>query len=258
MRRGSIGSDVPSPGPPRTRRMTYGSEDMGEKAAKMNIDMNSSRKGSLKQERFARTSLSFSSGVDRAQSLSLPYSLCRYALGLSVCLSLLAAEFRFNAEMSLRVACGVLLASGIQTRDPDYEPNSERSKKWFLFPDWYYLGGLSYCAVAVIFSAQKNVGATIREVCQAFYGVGMALIYNMVIFSVVTIRTSDPTAADPTAGFYQITKTFSSTAYWINSHNFYTVLPFIMLFTVVVLLLPIENNTKKFAVGNNLYFGTYQ
>lgn len=49
-------SAVPSPmAPPRVRRMTFGSDDMGEKAAKMNIDMNSSRKGSLKQERFART-----------------------------------------------------------------------------------------------------------------------------------------------------------------------------------------------------------
>ncbi|GAB9473575.1 hypothetical protein Gpo141_00010725 [Globisporangium polare] len=217
IRRGSIGSEFQSPLAPRVRKMTYGSEDMGEKAAKMNIDMGSNRKGSLKQERFA-------------------------------------PEFRFNAEMSIRVACGVLLASAIQTRDPNYEPNSEDSKKWFLFPDWYYLGGLSYCAVAVIFSAQKNVGATIREVCQAFYGVGMALIYNMVLFALVTIRTSDQSAADPTDGFYQITKTFSSSAYWVNPHNFYVILPFMMLFTVVILLLPIENNTKKFALGNNLYF----
>lgn len=56
MHRGSAGSgEAPSPMAPRVRRMTYGSEDMGEKAAKMNIDMGSSRKGSLKQERFART-----------------------------------------------------------------------------------------------------------------------------------------------------------------------------------------------------------
>lgn len=55
IRRGSVGSEFQSPvGPPRVRRMTYGSEDMGEKAAKMNIDMGSNRKGSLKQERFAR------------------------------------------------------------------------------------------------------------------------------------------------------------------------------------------------------------
>lgn len=157
--------------------------------------------------------------------------------------------------MSIRVACGVLLASAIQTRDPNYEPNREHSKKWFVFPDWYYLGGLSYCAVAVIFSAQKNVGATIREVCQAFYGVGMALIYNMILFSAFTVRTSE-TATGPADGFFQITKTFSSSAYWVNEYNFYVVLPFMMLFTVVILLLPIENNTKKFALGNNLYFGT--
>lgn len=54
IRRGSIGSEFQSPLAPRVRKMTYGSEDMGEKAAKMNIDMGSNRKGSLKQERFAR------------------------------------------------------------------------------------------------------------------------------------------------------------------------------------------------------------
>lgn len=165
------------------------------------------------------------------------------------------AEFLFNAEMSIRVAVGVLIASAIQTRDSDYEPNNEDSKKWFLFPDWYYLGGLSYCAVAVIFSAQKNAGATIQQVFQAFYGVGMALVYNMVLFGLVTIRTSDPNAEDPYEGFYKITKTFSSSAYWVNAYNFYVILPFMMLFTVVILLLPIENSTKKFALGNNLYFG---
>ncbi|KAF1329320.1 Transmembrane protein, partial [Globisporangium splendens] len=218
-RRGSVagGSDLQSPMAMRVRKMTFGSEDLGEKNAKMNIDMGNHRKGFLKQERFA-------------------------------------PEFLFNAEMSIRVAVGVLIASAIQTRDSNYEPNNEDSKKWFLFPDWYYLGGLSYCAVAVIFSAQKNVGATIQQVCQAFYGVGMALVYNMILFAVVNVRTSDPNSEDPYDGFYKITKTFSSSAYWVNAHNFYVILPFIMLFTVVILLLPLENSTKKFALGNNLYF----
>lgn len=163
-------------------------------------------------------------------------------------------EFRFNAEMAVRVACGVVLASAIQTRDADYDSGVEHSKKWFFFPAWYYLGGLSYCAVAVIFSAQTNVGATLQQVCQAFYGVGMALVYNIVLFAIYDVRTYDSTAADPYVGFFKIDKTFNSSSYWVNAHNFYVVLPWIMVFTVVILIMPIENNTKKFALGNNLYF----
>uniref|UniRef100_K3WVH6 EF-hand domain-containing protein n=1 Tax=Globisporangium ultimum (strain ATCC 200006 / CBS 805.95 / DAOM BR144) TaxID=431595 RepID=K3WVH6_GLOUD len=159
--------------------------------------------------------------------------------------------------MALRVAFGVLIASAVQTRSSEYEPGQEHTKRWALFPDWYYFGGLSYCAVAVIFSAKSNTGATIREMCQAFIGVGMALIYNLILFSVYTLRMSNPNSEDPEKGFYQITRTFSSSAYWVNLHNFYVILPFIMIFTVGVLLLPFETNTKKFAVGNNLFFGTF-
>jgi len=159
--------------------------------------------------------------------------------------------------MSLRVAVGVIVASAIQTRDSDYDPSVEHAKKWALFPSWYYLGGLSYCAVAVIFSAGKNVGGTLKQVCQAFYGVGMALVYNIVLFSIVDVRLSESSSeGDPDMGFHQITKTFNSSPYWINTHNFYTVLPWMVLFTVAVVLLPFENNTKKFALGNNLFFGT--
>lgn len=167
-----------------------------------------------------------------------------------------AAGFRFNAEMALRVAFGVLLASAIQTRESDYSPAANHSKKWVLFPDWYYLGGLSYCATAVIFTTKDNIGATVREVCQSFIGVGMALVYNIVLFSIFNMRTSDPTAVDPTSDFLRISRTFSSSAYWVNLHNFYVILPFIVLFTIAILLLPFETNTKKFALGNNLFFGT--
>jgi hypothetical protein len=174
---------------------------------------------------------------------------------LSLSLSLSIAEFKYNAEMALRVACGVIIASFIQTKDQDYDPNVLHDKRWFFFPRWYYLGGLSYCAVAVIFSAQKTVGATTREMCQAFYGVGMALVYNIILFSIVDVHKSSvaiPTG--PIDGFVEITKNFGTSAYYVNPHNFYTVLPWIMIFTVVILLLPIETNTKKFALGNNLYF----
>lgn len=156
--------------------------------------------------------------------------------------------------MSIRVACGVLLASAIQARDPDFDTTAEHSKKWLLFPTWYYLGGLSYCAVAVIFSAKTNVGATLQQVCQAFYGVGIALVYNIVLFAVYEVHMFDASAADPYKDYVKIVKTFNSSSYWVNTHNFFVMLPWMMIFTVVVLLLPLENNTKKFAIGNNLYF----
>lgn len=58
-RRGSVAgaSDFQSPMAPRVRRMTFGSDDLGEKNAKMNIDMGNHRKGFLKQARFARKSV---------------------------------------------------------------------------------------------------------------------------------------------------------------------------------------------------------
>ena len=165
-----------------------------------------------------------------------------------------AAEFRFNAELALRVACGVIVASFIQTRDPNYNPSIEHDKKWFFFPEWYYLGGLSYCAVAVIFSTGKNVGATLTEVCQAFYGVGMALVYNLVLFSFTDVHTFN----DSYEGYPLISEkmSFGGSEYYVNSRNFYAVLPWIVIFTVAILLSPLESNTKKFALANNLYFST--
>ncbi|KAJ8574558.1 hypothetical protein ON010_g4656 [Phytophthora cinnamomi] len=126
--------ELPSPLVVSLRAGTAGSEDFNEKSANLRIDMDHDQKKSIKSQMFS-------------------------------------SEFRFNAELSLRVAFGVVIASLIQTRDPLYDPSIEHDKKWFFFPDWYYLGGLSYCAVAVIFSAGKNIGATLTRVCQAFYGV---------------------------------------------------------------------------------------
>ncbi|KAE8993383.1 hypothetical protein PF011_g17163 [Phytophthora fragariae] len=82
----------------------------------------------------------------------------------------LSATFRFNAELALRVSFAVIISSIIQTRDEAYDPSNAYDKKWLFFPDWYYLGGLSYCAIMVVFSMAFNVGGTIREVCQGFFG----------------------------------------------------------------------------------------
>ncbi|KAI9916237.1 hypothetical protein PsorP6_017930 [Peronosclerospora sorghi] len=164
-----------------------------------------------------------------------------------------SSDFRFNAELSLRVACGVLLASLIQIRSPKYVPSIEHRNSGS-FPEWYYLGGLSYCGVAVIFCAGKNVGATPTQVCQAFYGVGMALVYNLLLFSFVRVHNFDGSYD----GYVLISKKvfFGGSPYYVNSHNFYIVLPCLVLFTVTVLLLPLVN-TKKFALANNLFFSTF-
>ncbi|RHY49295.1 hypothetical protein DYB30_012919, partial [Aphanomyces astaci] len=42
--------------------------------------------------------------------------------------------------------------------------------------------------------------------------------------------------------------------YYVHQRDFFTILPFIMLFTMVALVLPLETNTKKYMLGNNLYF----
>ncbi|RHY24772.1 hypothetical protein DYB25_008136, partial [Aphanomyces astaci] len=52
----------------------------------------------------------------------------------------------------------------------------------------------------------------------------------------------------------RITNSFSGTPYYVHEGDFFTILPFIMLFTIVALVLPLETNTKKYMLGNNLYF----
>ncbi|KAF1781359.1 EF-Hand 1, calcium-binding site [Phytophthora cactorum] len=185
--------------------------------AKLRIDFDSNRKSALKQQRFSR-------------------------------------EFRFNAQLSLRVAVGVLIASSIQTRVSDYDPSDTDGKKWVLFPSWYYLGGLSYCAIAVIFTTGKTIGSTLMIVWQAFLGVGMALVYSIVLFACMNVHTQDSNAEDPYDGYIEIDQAFSSSTYWVNLHDFYTTLPWMIIFTVVVLVCPFAATTKKFAVANNLFF----
>ncbi|KAG7377522.1 hypothetical protein PHYPSEUDO_011515 [Phytophthora pseudosyringae] len=196
---------------------SVGSEDFADKAAKLRIDFDSDRKSSLEQQRFSR-------------------------------------EFRFNAQLSLRVAVGVLIASAIQTRVSDYDPSDAYGKKWVLFPSWYYLGGLSYCAIAVLFTTGKTIGSTLMIVWQAFLGVGMALVYSILLFACMDVHTQDKEAEDPYDGYVEIKQAFSSSTYWVNLHNFYTTLPWMIIFTVVVLVCPFAGTTKKFAVANNLYF----
>ncbi|KAG6969785.1 hypothetical protein JG688_00005170 [Phytophthora aleatoria] len=152
--------------------------------------------------------------------------------------SRLSGAFRQNAEMALRVSFAVILSSIIQTRDQSYDPSHAHEKKWMFFPDWYYLG-------------------TIREVCQGFSGVGVALVYNYVLFAFIEVERFDSTADDPYKNYYKVNKAFNSSAYWINVPNLCATLPWIVVFTVAVMVLPFQTNTRKYAVGTNAYFSEY-
>ncbi|RHY25834.1 hypothetical protein DYB32_008060, partial [Aphanomyces invadans] len=95
-------------------------------------------------------------------------------------------DFKFNMELALRTAVGVVLASLVLTKNTDSNAmitSTSRQKQWFFFPEWYILGGLSYVATATVFGCGKNIGSTIRELYQQISGVGIALLYNLLIFS---------------------------------------------------------------------------
>ncbi|EEY54054.1 uncharacterized protein PITG_07764 [Phytophthora infestans T30-4] len=201
----------------RQRILTSTTDVAGETATKLRINLDKRRKGFLSPSR-------------------------------------LSSAFRLNAEMALRVSFAVVLSSIIQTRDKAYDPAHAHDKKWLFFPDWYYLGGLSYCAIMVIFSMAYNVGGTIREVCQGFSGVGVALLYNYILFAFIEVERFDSNADDPFKNYYKINKAFNSSAYWINVPNLYATLPGILVFTVLIMVLPFQTNTRKYAVGTNAYF----
>ncbi|ETL34407.1 hypothetical protein L916_13362 [Phytophthora nicotianae] len=201
----------------RTRNLTSSTDVADEIATNMRINLDKRRKGFLSPSR-------------------------------------LSATFRQNTEMALRASFAVILSSIIQTRNQAYDPSHAHDKKWMFFPDWYYLGGLSYCAIMVVFSMAYNVGGTIREVCQGFSGVGVALLYNYILFAFVEVERFDSKADDPYINYYKINKAFNSNAYWINVPNMYATLPWIFVFTVGVMVLPFHINTRKYAVGTNAYF----
>ncbi|GMF11219.1 unnamed protein product [Phytophthora lilii] len=100
-----------------------------------------------------------------------------------------------------------------------------------------------------------NVGGTIREVCQGFCGVGVALLYNYVLFAFIEVERFDSQAEDPYKNYYKIERAFnSSSPYWVNIPNLAATLPWIVVFTIAVMVLPFHLNTRKYAVGTNAYF----
>ncbi|KAI9918532.1 hypothetical protein PsorP6_012217 [Peronosclerospora sorghi] len=137
----------------RLRTATVRCEDGDAKSAHLRINMDQDQQKRIKTQMFSCTS---SMSLFGTRSLVSQQRDCLWFLWIP-------ADLRFNAELSLRVACGVILASLIQIRSPKYVPSMKHEKQWLFFPEWYYLGGLSYCEVAVIFCAGKNVGRHSRK-----------------------------------------------------------------------------------------------
>ncbi|RHY60310.1 hypothetical protein DYB30_014034, partial [Aphanomyces astaci] len=97
-------------------------------------------------------------------------------------------DFKFNMELALRTAVGVLLASMVQTKyrkDNVQVPSNSHEKQWVFFPEWYILGGISYVAVATVFCCGRNIGSTVREVFQQLsgYAIGNNLFFALTLVS---------------------------------------------------------------------------
>ncbi|ETV67360.1 hypothetical protein, variant [Aphanomyces astaci] len=159
-------------------------------------------------------------------------------------------DFKFNMELALRTAVGVVLASLVLTKNTDSTAlvtATSRTKQWYFFPEWYILGGLSYVATATVFGCGKNIGSTIRELFQQISGVGLALLYNLLIFSCFEPQVFNTKAelelAKVDGTLTRITNSFSGTPYYVHEGDFFTILPFIMLFTIVALVLPLVRST---------------
>ncbi|DBA03084.1 TPA: hypothetical protein N0F65_003331 [Lagenidium giganteum] len=151
------------------------------------------------------------------------------------------AAFITDVRLSLRIAVGVLLAGVAQTRTND----TTSGKQWVFLPSNYYLGGLTYAAVMVIFAAARNIGGVVEQVWQIGVGVATALVYNFVVFSIVPLTQGH---------IIHVPVNLGGTAYSISLHDWGICVPLLLLFTFLVFISPVQTNVKKFAVGTNLYF----
>ncbi|EQC27765.1 hypothetical protein SDRG_14514 [Saprolegnia diclina VS20] len=90
-------------------------------------------------------------------------------------------EFKTNLGLAMRTGLGVLIASAFVTKASG-EHTPARPNIWVCFPEWYILGGINFIAVACVFAAGRNIGATLREVFQQKLGVFLAFAFNAVLF----------------------------------------------------------------------------
>ncbi|KAE9031632.1 hypothetical protein PR003_g6462 [Phytophthora rubi] len=148
-----------------------------------------------------------------------------------------ARVFKRHLQLAVRIAVGVMLAGVVQTHGSDRE--------WLFLPASYYLGGLTVASMMVIYAAANTVGGVLEQVWQIDVGVAIALLYNFVVFACVPITQGD---------LMTVSKNINGSTYYVSLHDWGVTLPLLALFTLVVLLSPMQTNVKKFAVSTNLYF----
>ncbi|KAJ0410488.1 hypothetical protein ATCC90586_000658 [Pythium insidiosum] len=148
--------------------------------------------------------------------------------------------FKMNVQLAARIAFGVLLASVAQTRAPAHS-----DRQWYLLPSWYYLGALSWAAMMVIFAASRNVGGAIMQIWQIDLGVGIALLYNLIVFSLIPMNQEK---------IITVSITLKGDRYDISLADWSKIVPLIILFSFSMMVLPVSTNVKQFAVSTNLYF----
>ncbi|KAG2765791.1 hypothetical protein PC129_g7927 [Phytophthora cactorum] len=147
--------------------------------------------------------------------------------------------FRRHIGRAARAAAGVLLAGVIQTGS---SASSTGSK---FLPSFYYLGGLAYAAIMVIYASAPTVGGVVQQIWQIDLGVGLALLYNFGVFLVIPITQGD---------LVSVPENLNDSPYFVSLHDWGLVSPFMLAFTFVIFLLPIQHNVKKFAVMSNAFF----
>ncbi|KAG7391369.1 hypothetical protein PHYPSEUDO_004904 [Phytophthora pseudosyringae] len=149
--------------------------------------------------------------------------------------------FRRHMNCAARAAAGVLLAGVIQTGS---SASSTGTGSEFL-PSFYYLGGLAYAAIMVIYASAPTVGGVVQQIWQIDLGVGLALLYNFGVFLILPITQGD---------LISVPENLNDAPYFVSLHDWGLVSPFMLAFTFVVFLLPIQHNVKKFAVMSNAFF----
>ncbi|KAG1709520.1 hypothetical protein DVH05_020170 [Phytophthora capsici] len=147
--------------------------------------------------------------------------------------------FRRHIGCACRAAAGVLLAGVIQTG------SSASSTGYRFLPSFYYLGGLAYAAIMVIYASAPTVGGVVQQIWQIDLGVGVALLYNFGVFLILPITQGN---------LISVPENLNDTPYFVSLHDWGLVTPFMLVFTFIVFLLPIQHNVKKFAVMSNSFF----
>lgn len=135
------------------------------------------------------------------------------------------ASFKMNLGLAVRIAVGVLIAGVAQT----HAPTNNRGKEWLFLPDHYYLGGLTYAAVMVIYAGARNVGGAIEQMWQIGTGVAIALLYNFLIFACIPMNQ---------ANLISVPVNLKGTTYYISLRDLGIVLPLLLLFTFLMFITP--------------------